>query len=245
MRKIPIRMGRSVLMVIGLVSIGVGVIVWYIAVGAESARNQIREISPWAASHTYALVTRPCEESRAGACQDLVQRALDQAGSSTERVVATLTPRYEARGGRAHSLELLTLRSQDSHLFLAENFPSDRARQVWQFDMATGSLEPLGLDYNPFAGDRVSPAGQYIVTTTEDFQALELVTLRNGATTTPFRLADPDETLSATTCGYGGKVPNLAWLSDTTIQVEIFSVSPERSGDCAGPSRRTVAVVVE
>lgn len=194
---------------------------------------------------TYRLVTVSCETGRRGECQHLVMDVADHTGTTTTILDGTLTERYESAGGRGSRLELLSVAPAADVFYLEEIFSSSQPRQLFRLEGASGTLTTLPWRHQPFAGDRISPAGRYLARASADFRAVEIFDLFTTTSSTPLRLAADTETLIATSCGFAGESPSFSWLTESTLSVEIFVSEPERAGACAGPLARTVSLVVE
>jgi len=194
----------------------------------------------------YYLTTVACTGGRSAECQQLVKQTVYH-GSGTTTVVVdeTLTERYEAAGGRAPSLTLLTNSPDGQYFYLEEQFPSSRPRQLYRLEGESGVLTVLSWSHNPFAGDRISQGGRYLARASADFTAIEFFDVFTLASGTPFRLSTSTETLASTECGFAGKNPRFTWVSEGVLSVDIFAREPVTAGACAGPLLRTVRVVVE
>lgn len=193
----------------------------------------------------YRLETIPCTEGRRGECQQLVMTVTDRTGTTTTIIDDTLTLRYEAAGGRGRSLELLSVAPAADQFYFEEVFSSSQPRQLFRLEGPQGAFTALPWKHSPFAGDRVSPSGRYVARAMADFSAVELFDIFTTTSSTPLRLSSEAETLAATACGFAGKSPNLTWLTENVLTVEIFAREPEGVRACAGPLLRTVTVVVE
>jgi hypothetical protein len=194
---------------------------------------------------TYRLTSVVCVEGRRGECQQLLREVSTRTGTTSTVIDATLTERYEAAGGRGRSLALLTVAPAADRFYFEEIFSSSQPRQIFRLEGASGTLSVLPWKHNPFAGDRVSPGGRYAARVAADFSVVEIFDLFTTVSSTPLRLFGSTETLAATACGFAGKSPNLTWLTDSVLAVDVFTREPEGARSCAGPLLRTVTLVVE
>lgn len=195
----------------------------------------------------YELVKEDCYGGIRGECLVLLSYLKEDASTSTVRIADDIADLYVAAGGKARRLELGYVDAAAKRFYFEEVFASKQKRSLYVYDNNDHSWSKLsGWQHDPFLGDRSAPLGRYYVRAAKDGLSVELFDVVTTSSSTPFKLANSEETLWATDCGSGGEPePRLQWQNDSTLTIDVFAAKKDSAQACAGAFLRTVTLVVE